>query len=295
MENTIKTGKIEELGEGSRFTYNGMKAVVLDARPFMSLCITLDPLFRCVFDSRGENDFAAADISEKLNGGLFTDPTALASIELDLTTDDGEEMYGHASEKVGLISTDMYRRFRKLIPNASESWWTLTPTTKRGNGPMAGCVKVITPGGAIRDEMADRPEAVRPIFCLKKGTEVSFLKEEITEREPSFGELIFRGLEDGLKSAPIPGISEMIAAMLDDEDGNATEEPAGQQAEAEDEARHRAQAVDMMKHISAAFKIEPEEINRKEARSDAKALFDRFSSLMAAGFTEEQALALIKR
>lgn len=268
MENTIKTGKIEELGEGSRFTYNGMKAVVLDARPFMSLCLALDTLFRCAFDSRGENDFAAADISEKLNGSLFTDPAALASIELDLTTDDGEEMYGHASEKVGLISTDMYRRFRKLIPNASESWWTLTPTTKRGKRPTAGCVKVITPGGAIRDGMADRPEGVRPIFCLKKGTKISFLKEEIIEREPSFEELVFRGLEDGLKSAPIPGIAEMIAAMLDDEDGEATEESAGLLAEVEDKARHRAQAADM---------------------------FDSFSSLMAAGFTEEQALALIKR
>ena len=44
MEKTLKTGKIGQFGAESRITYGGVKWVVLDARPNMSLCLAEDVL-----------------------------------------------------------------------------------------------------------------------------------------------------------------------------------------------------------------------------------------------------------
>lgn len=66
MEKTLKTGKIGQFGAESRVTYGGVKWVVLDARPNMSLCLAEDVLKDengevryMAFDTDNKNDFAA--------------------------------------------------------------------------------------------------------------------------------------------------------------------------------------------------------------------------------------------
>ena len=48
MEKTLKTGKIGQFGAESRITYGGVKWVVLDARPNMSLCLAEDVLLSLI-------------------------------------------------------------------------------------------------------------------------------------------------------------------------------------------------------------------------------------------------------
>lgn len=77
MEKTLKTGKIGQFGAESRITYGGVKWVVLDARPNMSLCIAEDVLKGengevryMAFDTDNKNDFAAAfDIPATIGEG----------------------------------------------------------------------------------------------------------------------------------------------------------------------------------------------------------------------------------
>ena len=69
MEKTLKTGKIGQFGAESRVTYGGVKWVVLDARPNMSLCLAEDVLKDengevryMAFDTDNKNDFAASSV-----------------------------------------------------------------------------------------------------------------------------------------------------------------------------------------------------------------------------------------
>ena len=74
----MKTGKIGQFGAESRITYGGVKWVVLDARPNMSLCIAEDVLKGengevqyMAFDTDNKNDFAASSVRAFLNGDFW--------------------------------------------------------------------------------------------------------------------------------------------------------------------------------------------------------------------------------
>ena len=148
MEKTLKTGKIGQFGAESRITYGGVKWVVLDARPNMSLCLAEDVLKDengevryMAFGTDNKNDFAASSVRAFLNGdfleelaGAGADKEAFVPIVLDLTSDDGLDDYGTDSAKIGLITDQMYRAFRKIIPKASEDYWTCTPFSTERNG-----------------------------------------------------------------------------------------------------------------------------------------------------------------
>ena len=141
MKKTMKTAKIGTLGEGSRFTYGGVEWVALDVRPNMTLCIAADVLECRAFDDENKNDCAASSLRAYLNGEFLdklaaegADKDAFASLVLDLTSDDGLKEYGTDTAKIGLISCEMYRHFRKLIPNASDWWWTCTPYSTPNSG-----------------------------------------------------------------------------------------------------------------------------------------------------------------
>ena len=187
MEKTLKTGKIGQFGAESRITYGGVKWVVLDARPNMSLCLAEDVLKDengevryMAFDTDNKNDFAASSVRAFLNGdfleelaGAGADKEAFVSIVLDLTSDDGLDDYGTDSAKIGLITDQMYRAFRKIIPKASEDYWTCTPFSTERNG-YKSFVRYVSTSGALDYSSAyygDR--GVRPLCNLKSDILVS--------------------------------------------------------------------------------------------------------------------------
>ena len=162
MEKTLKTGKIGQFGAESRVTYGGVKWVVLDARPNMSLCLAEDVLKDengevryMAFDTDNKNDFAASSVRAFLNGDFLeelaaagADKEAFVPIVLDLTSDDGLDDYGTDSAKIGLITDQMYRAFRKIIPKASEDYWTCTPFSTERNG-YKSFVRYVYTSGAL--------------------------------------------------------------------------------------------------------------------------------------------------
>jgi len=230
MEKTLKTGKLAELAEGSRFTYGGVEWVVLDHRVNMALCLAADVLENRAFDENEKNDFAASSLRAYLNGEFLkklieagADEAAFMPMVMDLTSDDGLEDYGKDTAKIGLISCDMYRHFRKLIPNASNWWWTCTPYSTESNG-YAGNVRDVNSDGALNGSNAyGGSGGVRPLCALKSEILVSYDEEQIKKRE----------------------VTTFQSAL--------------------EEAGKRAQAVDMMKHIAVAFDI-PVQIDGETAQ-----------------------------
>lgn len=301
MTNTMKTCKVGKLGAESRFTYGGIKWVALDARPNMTFCIAQDVLkdgdVRYMpFDTHNRNDFAAASLRAFLNGDFLeelamagADKDAFVPVVLDLASDDGLDDYGTDSAKIGLISDQMYRRFRKIIPNASEWWWTCTPFSTEKNG-YSYYVRIVSTSGALgRNSAYVGHGSVRPLCCLKSDILVSYDDAEIKERKPSFGEKIARGLAEGLRDMFCGGYEENKATA-----------PTKQTAEKQpdDKTRKRAQAVDMMKHNAAAFNI-PSTIDGEPKDGDpkkyAKELFGFYNALLDAGFEKPQGWEIFVR
>lgn len=89
----------------------------------------------------------------------------LPSFQRDLWSLDGQTEYGVCEDKVSLISFDEYRKYRKIIPNFGEYWWTLTPDTTKGNGSEK-YMAVVCPSGDIGHNFFNFNEGgVRP-FCI---------------------------------------------------------------------------------------------------------------------------------
>lgn len=304
MEKTLKTGKIGQFGAESRITYGGVKWVVLDARQNMSLCIAEDVLKGengevryMAFDTDNKNDFAASSVRAFLNGDFLeelaaagADKEAFVPIVLDLTSDDGLDDYGTDSAKIGLITDQMYRAFRKIIPKASEDYWTCTPFSTERNG-CKSFVRIVDTSGALNYLSAyNGYGGVRPLCALKSDILVSYDEDEVNERKPSFGEMIGKALAEGLNKA-IFGEGEEPKGILAE-----AEAQAAREKEQKDEEQKRADAVDMMKHIAAAFDIPATigEGKQEEQEKEAKQLFGWYSELKKAGFTDAQAFELIK-
>lgn len=304
MEKTLKTGKIGQFGAESRITYGGVKWVVLDARPNMSLCIAEDVLKGengevryMAFDTDNKNDFAASSVRAFLNGDFLeelaaagADKEAFVPIVLDLTSDDGLDDCGTDSAKIGFITDQMYRAFRKIIPKASEDYWTCTPFSTERNG-YKSFVRCVYTSGALYSGLAYLGyRGARPLCALKSDILVSYDEDEVNERKPSFGEMIGKALAEGLNKA-IFGEGEEPKGILAE-----AEAQAAREKEQKDEEQKRADAVDMMKHIAAAFDIPATigEGKQEEQEKEAKQLFGWYSELKKAGFTDAQAFELIK-
>lgn len=146
---------------------------------------------------------------------------------------------------------------------------------------------------------------MRPLCALKSDILVFYDEGEVNERKPSFGEMIGKALAEGLNKA-IFGEGEEPKGILAE-----AEAQAAREKEQEDEDQKRADAVDMMKHIAAAFDIpavidEKEEshkngkslaewlTNHSEQQKEARELYGWYSELKKAGFTDAQAFELIK-
>lgn len=131
---------------------------------------------------------------------------------------------------------------------------------------------------------------MRPLCALKSDILVSYDEGEVNEHKPSFGEMIGKALAEGLNKA-IFGEGEEPKGILAEAEAQAAHEK-----EQEDEDQKRADAVDMMKHIAAAFDIPATigEGKQEEQEKEAKQLFGWYSELKKAGFTDAQAFELIK-
>lgn len=169
----------------------------------------------------------------------------------------------------------MYRAFRKIIPKASEDYWTCTPFSTERNGYKSFVRYVLTSGALHHGSAYLGYRGVRPLCALKSDILVSYDEDEVNERKPSFGEMIGKALAEGLNKA-IFGEGEEPKGILAE-----VEAQAAREKEQEDEEKKRADAVDMMKHIGRLHRYSGHNRRRKqeEQEKEAKQLFGWYSEL----------------
>lgn len=195
-----------EIKAGATFLYGGVEWVKLEMHSGGVLALAAAPVFDRAFDENNGNDWRESTLRKELNGSFFdklvdagADPAAFLEIVSDLTADDGTTDYGRATDRIALITCDLYRRFRGLIPK-TDWWWTITPLSC--DADYSYNARRVHSSGVLSSTSAyNGYGGVRPLCNLKSEIFVSIPGEE----------------DDGLNSdaAHAEAVEDARAAIMD--------------------------------------------------------------------------------
>ena len=121
--------KIKNLRSGERFEFCGFEWVLLGDEQSGKLAVMADIIDEYPFDKNNKNDWRKSSLRAELNEKFIKklDTDALLPFVSDLTADDGLKDYGTSEDLVFLLSCDLYRKYRAVMPKYNTWVWTITP------------------------------------------------------------------------------------------------------------------------------------------------------------------------
>ena len=143
-------------------------------------------LWRYALDERRKFDddtvnYAESSIRKYLNTEVYEMLAAEVGAEnivehaVDLTTEDGLKVYGSVTDKVSLITEQMYKENRDVIGPNLDSWWRLATACSKQE--LCGCVRVVYYFGILNYGDYYDVGGVRPFCILKSNILVSEVEE----------------------------------------------------------------------------------------------------------------------
>lgn len=183
--------KLKEIKPGEKFIFGGYEWIRLEQE---GLVLTKDVVNTMAFDENyNKNDFDSSDIKNYLEKNFYNRLMSNGAkrndfeiIILDFTADDGtenSEAFYNLANIVGLLSADLYRKNRHLLPPINANWWLATP--KSYLKTFTSSVMAVTSYGTITTEYTDYAGCgVRPLCKLSDETEIEVdCPSEETETE----------------------------------------------------------------------------------------------------------------
>lgn len=163
-----------KIAPSSVINYGGLDCIVLDVEQDRILVLAKESIGNMPFDEGNSNNFPKGTLCKYLNGEFIkklkangADTSALIPTTIDLTSDDGLKDYGETTQKIFLLSCDMYRKYRSVIPNLDNWWWLATAYSTESNG-YAYFARSVRSDGSLGYYDAYRGRiGVRPAFYLK--------------------------------------------------------------------------------------------------------------------------------
>ena len=163
-----------KIAPSSVINYGGLDCIVLDVEQDKILVLAKESIGNMPFDEGNSNNFPKGTLCKYLNGEFIkklkangADTSALIPTTIDLTSDDGLKDYGETTQKIFLLTCDMYRKYRSVIPNLDDWWWLATAYSTESNG-YAYISRIVYSDGGVNDYAAySGSYGVRPAFYLK--------------------------------------------------------------------------------------------------------------------------------
>lgn len=163
-----------KIAPSSVISYGGLDCIVLDVEQDKILVLAKESIGNMPFDEGNSNNFPKGTLCKYLNGEFIktlkangADTSALIPTTIDLTSDDGLKDYGETTQKIFLLTCDMYRKYRSIIPNLDDWWWLATAYSTESNG-YAHYARGVNSDGSLNYSYAyDGSIGVRPAFYLK--------------------------------------------------------------------------------------------------------------------------------
>jgi len=163
-----------KIAPSSVINYGGLDCIVLDVEQDKILVLAKDSIGNMPFDEGNSNNFPKSTLCKYLNDEFIkklkangADTSALISTTIDLTSDDGLKDYGETTQKIFLLTCDMYRKYRSVIPNLDDWWWLATAYSTESNGYANIARRVGSGGGLDYGGAYGGLGGVRPAFYLK--------------------------------------------------------------------------------------------------------------------------------
>ena len=168
-----------KIAPSSVINYGGLDCIVLDVEQDKILVLAKESIGNMPFDEGNSNNFPKGTLCKYLNGEFIkklkangADTSALIPTTIDLTSDDGLKDYGETTQKIFLLTCDMYRKYRSVIPNLDDWWWLATAYSTESNGYASLLVRLsaryVYSDGSLHISYAYYGIiGVRPAFYLK--------------------------------------------------------------------------------------------------------------------------------
>lgn len=163
-----------KIAPSSVISYGGLDCIVLDVEQDKILVLAKESIGNMPFDEGNSNNFPKGTLCKYLNGEFIktlkangADTSALIPTTIDLTSDDGLKDYGETTQKIFLLTCDMYRKYRSIIPNLDDWWWLATAYSTESNGYAYYARRVRSDGSLGGNIAYNGYGGVRPAFYLK--------------------------------------------------------------------------------------------------------------------------------
>ena len=163
-----------KIAPSSVISYGGLDCIVLDVEQDKILVLAKESIGNMPFDEGNSNNFPKGTLCKYLNGEFIktlkangADTSALIPTTIDLTSDDGLKDYGETTQKIFLLTCDMYRKYRSIIPNLDDWWWLATAYSTESNGYALNARRVRSAGSLGSYSAYTGNFGVRPAFYLK--------------------------------------------------------------------------------------------------------------------------------
>lgn len=163
-----------KIAPSSVISYGGLDCIVLDVEQDKILVLAKESIGNMPFDEGNSNNFPKGTLCKYLNGEFIktlkangADTSALIPTTIDLTSDDGLKDYGETTQKIFLLTCDMYRKYRSIIPNLDDWWWLATAYSTESNGYAHYARRVLSAGSLLYSSAYYGYLGVRPAFYLK--------------------------------------------------------------------------------------------------------------------------------
>lgn len=162
------------IAPSSVINFGGLDCIVLDVEKDKVLVLAKESIGNMPFDENNSNNFPNGTLCKFLNEDFIkklkkngADVSAIIPTTIDLTSDDGLKDYGETTQKVFLLTCDMYRKYRYIIPNLDDWWWLATAYSTKSNGYANSARNVYSDGSLNVDGAYYGNYGVRPAFYLK--------------------------------------------------------------------------------------------------------------------------------
>lgn len=162
------------IAPSSVINFGGLDCIVLDVEKDKVLVLAKESIGNMPFDENNSNNFPNGTLCKFLNEDFIkklkkngADVSAIIPTTIDLTSDDGLKDYGETTQKVFLLTCDMYRKYRYIIPNLDDWWWLATAYSTESNGYAVNARLVGSDGSLNSNSAYDGGGGVRPAFYLK--------------------------------------------------------------------------------------------------------------------------------